>query len=101
MDSVLIKIEIGELFVPNIFSPNNDGKNDVLYVRGAETASEFLFIIFNRWGEKVFESSDPSTGWDGTYKGKSINSAVFTYVVTVKFINVNEHNIRGTVTLIK
>ena len=92
---------IGDLWLPNIFSPNNDGLNDILYVRGAETASDFLFIIFNRWGEKIFESSDPNTGWDGTFSGEYMNNGVFAYIVTATFINGSEVSISGTVTLVK
>ena len=58
-------------------------------------------MIYDRWGEKVFESTDPHKGWDGTYNGRTLNNAVFAYVVTAAFIDGSEANISGTVTLIK
>ena len=63
----------GELYVPNGFSPNGDGQNDVLYVRGGGV-TEMSWVIYDRWGEKVFETTDPKQGWDGTYKGKAFGS---------------------------
>ena len=83
------------------FSPNNDGLNDELFVRGAESTTSFVFMIYNRWGDKVFESTDPNQGWDGTYNGKSLNNLVFAYIVSATFIDGSEANISGTVTLIK
>jgi len=81
------------LFIPNSFTPNGDGENDILLVRGSGIKSIKLFI-YNRWGEKVFQlsvinyqSSIPSTrdGWDGTYKGKKLNTAVFAWFAEVEF----------------
>ena len=91
----------GDLWIPNIFSPNNDLLNDVLYVRGAATTSNFIFLIFNRWGEKVFESSNPNTGWDGTFNGKEMNDGVFAYMVNATLMDGSEVSIKGTVTLVK
>ena len=91
----------GNLWLPNIFSPNNDQLNDVLYVRGAETAQSFVFMIYNRWGEKVFETTEHTVGWDGTYRGEPLNSAVFAYMVTATFIDGTEAILNGTVTLVR
>ena len=66
------------IWVPNIFSPNGDGNNDVLYVRG-KGVQDVLFKVYNRWGEKVFESTSLDDGWDGTIRGKDVNNAVFVY----------------------
>jgi gliding motility-associated-like protein len=68
------------VYVPNIFSPNGDGINDVFYVRGKGVKS-LDFMIFNRWGEKIFESSNLHQGWDGTHRGKPVNSGVFVYYI--------------------
>ena len=68
--------ESSKLYVPNAFSPNNDGKNDVLYVRG-NLIQTMYFAVYDRWGQKVFETRDQNTGWDGTYKGKKLDPAVF------------------------
>lgn len=79
-DSVIVIVDYpaGEVFVPNIFSPNGDGQNDVLFVYGRYIDKIELYI-YDRWGEKVFETTDKTKGWDGTYKGKLLNTAVFAY----------------------
>jgi gliding motility-associated-like protein len=64
------------IFVPNAFSPNNDGKNDKLFVRGNFIQSVY-FTVYDRWGQKVFETRDQNTGWDGTYRGKKLDPSVY------------------------
>jgi len=66
------------IYVPNGFSPNGDGLNEILYVRG-NAIDEMYFAIYNRWGEKVFESRSPEVGWDGTFRGKLLEPEVFGY----------------------
>jgi gliding motility-associated-like protein len=68
------------LYVPNAFSPNNDGKNDVLYVRG-NFIQTMYFTVYDRWGQKMFETRNQNEGWDGTYKGKKLDPAVFGWYV--------------------
>ena len=97
----IIVEEIIGLFTPNIFSPNGDGSNDVFYVRGAGF-SEFLLIIYNRWGEKVFESTDNTIGWDGTFNEKPVNPGVFVYYVFAKYTQDDtEVTKKGNITLIR
>ena len=97
----IIVEEIGGLFTPNIFSPNGDGSNDVFYVRGAGF-SEFLLIIYNRWGEKVFESTDNTIGWDGTFNEKPVNPGVFVYYIFAKYtLDDTEVTKKGNITLIR
>ena len=67
-----------DIFVPNTFTPNGDGNNDVLFVRG-RFITDLEFRVFDRWGEKVFETDDQSEGWDGTYKDKEVDPAVFVW----------------------
>jgi len=88
------------LFLPNVFSPNADGYNDVLYVRGSGVKNLKL-MVYNRWGEKVFESYDINNGWDGTYKGKKLNTGVFAWYVEVEFLDDSKVYRKGNVTLIK
>ncbi|MFL5764782.1 MAG: gliding motility-associated C-terminal domain-containing protein [Bacteroidia bacterium] len=97
--TVFVEIECGELFVPNVFSPNGDGANDVLQVYG-NCITDLDFAIYDRWGEKVFETTDPSITWDGRYKGNMLDVAVFVYYLkaTVKGVEVNKH---GNITLVK
>jgi len=71
-----------EFFIPNTFTPNGDGRNDVFAVYG-NTIKSVKVMVFNQWGEKVFESASQSTGWDGSYKGKQQPIGVYVYVVNV------------------
>jgi gliding motility-associated-like protein len=66
------------IYVPNIFSPNGDGQNDNLYMRGQGIKS-LDFVIFDRWGEKVFETIDQTEFWDGTFKGKDMPVGIYAY----------------------
>ncbi|MCP4441007.1 MAG: T9SS type B sorting domain-containing protein, partial [Aureispira sp.] len=82
-DSIVMNIKPPQcsnpnVFVPNAFTPNNDGQNDILYVRGANIR-ELYFAIYDRWGEKVFETTSLDIGWDGTFKGKTLPPDVFGY----------------------
>jgi gliding motility-associated-like protein len=88
------------LYVPNIFSPNMDGKNDVFYVRSRNIA-ELEFLVFNRWGELVFETNDMNTGWNGMYKGKSCDPDVFTYYIKALFEDGTEQIKKGSITLVR
>ncbi len=89
-----------QVFVPNVFTPNGDGKNDVLLVFSNITQS-LHFQVFNQWGEKVFETDDKSIGWTGTYKGKPQPSGV--YVYTLKLVTTAGLVIdrKGSVTLVR
>ena len=86
--------------VPDIFSPNGDGENDVLFVRG-EGIKSLYFVVYSRWGEKVFETSIKDKGWDGTYKGKPLDPALFVYNLIVTFIDDTELKQKGEITLIR
>jgi gliding motility-associated-like protein len=66
------------LFIPDIFSPNGDGNNDVLYVRGFGLG-RIEFVIYNRWGQEVFRSNDQRKGWDGTFNGQPATSGSYFY----------------------
>jgi gliding motility-associated-like protein len=97
---VIVDIICGEVFVPNAFSPNNDLSNDVLKVRG-NCLTSINFIVYDRWGDKVFESTDVSLGWDGTFKGKAMDTAVFYYYLTAKTADGKTHEKKGNITLIR
>jgi len=98
---IIEEILESELFIPNIFSPNGDGSNDVFYVRGTGF-DEFQLIIYNRWGEKVFETEDNSKGWVGTYKEEPLNPGVYVYYVFAKYtLDGSEVIKKGNITLIK
>jgi len=108
MDSITITVDVicGDVFVPNIFSPNGDEQNDVLYVYGAciETIN---FIIYDRWGELVYEANSVSqainVGWNGKFKSKGIplNPATFVYALKITFKNGDEHFEKGNIALVR
>jgi gliding motility-associated-like protein len=91
-----------DLSVPNAFSPNNDGNNDDFCLQGWDYCiSVFIVYIFDRWGEKVFESSDPEFCWDGTYKGKPMDAAVFVYYISAVLNNNDKITRTGNISLIR
>ncbi len=89
-----------DIFMPDIFSPNGDGQNDILFVRGLGI-KELSFKIYDRIGEKIFETNDFTKGWDGSYKGAVLNNAVFVYELVATMINGSKINKHGDVTLIR
>jgi gliding motility-associated-like protein len=100
VEVVLKGCEEGDSFVPNTFTPNGDGQNDILYVRGLKV-EELYFAVYNRWGEMVFETTDKTKGWDGIYKGRAADVGVFGYYLKVKCYDGNETFKKGNVTLIR
>ncbi len=89
-----------DVFVPNTFTPNGDGENDIMYARGGKL-SEVYFAIYNRWGEMVFETNDKTIGWDGIYKGRPADVGVFGYYVKAKCANGLKTFKKGNITLIR
>ena len=86
--------------VPSAFSPNDDGNNDILYVKGLGLAAVNL-VVYNRYGEVVFETNDQEIGWDGTFKGKMENPGVFTWVLHYDFITGDKGYQKGNTTLMR
>ena len=86
--------------VPSAFSPNGDGSNDVLFVKGLGLAAVNL-VIYNRYGEVVFETSDQNIGWDGTFKNKNENPGVFTWVLHYDYVTGKKGMTKGNTTLIR
>lgn len=108
IDSIVLTSDCHkDLWVPNAFSPNGDGINDVFMVRGNElnTTIEHL-IIYNRWGLKVFEANnikpnDLSTGWNGIYKGEYAPVEVYGYEIVARFDDGSKKILKGNITLLK
>lgn len=98
----VVDVVCGEpyIYVPNAFTPNGDGENDVLFVRGGNIAF-MKFAVYDRWGELVFETQDQSRGWDGTHKGSPAGPAVFVYHLEVDCGDGQTHFQKGNVTLIR
>jgi gliding motility-associated-like protein len=87
-------------FIPNAFTPNNNTVADVFRIESTEIKTMRL-MIFNQWGEKIFESYSQGTGWDGTYKGKPQPVGVYVYALTMTMTDGSVVNKKGTITLIR
>ena len=88
--------------MPDAFTPNNDGVNDEFCLQGWDVCiTDFKILIYDRWGEKVFESTDSGFCWNGQYKGKIFDPAVFVYYLNAKLSNNSEINKKGNISLIK
>ena len=88
------------VYVPNAFTPNGDGKNDVIKVY-SQIATEITFRIFNRWGEMVFETKDINVGWDGKFRGKLLDPDTYDYYLEATCIGGDQEIIKGNITLIR
>ncbi|PKP01845.1 MAG: hypothetical protein CVU11_13905 [Bacteroidetes bacterium HGW-Bacteroidetes-6] len=88
------------IFVPNSFTPNGDGLNDILFVRSLYMQTMYI-AIYDRWGEKVFETTDPFIGWDGTFRGEQLEPAVFDYYLKVECYNHVYFEKKGNITLLR
>ena len=97
---ISLRCNLDDAFVPNTFTPNGDGKNDILYVRSI-SVKELYFAVYDRWGEMVFETTDINKGWDGIYKGKLANPDVYGWYLKVKCYNGDEMDKKGDVSLIR
>jgi gliding motility-associated-like protein len=86
--------------VPDAFSPNGDGQNDELRVRG-NGITDMQFYVYNRYGELVFESYTQDRGWDGTFRGTKLDPGVFAYMVRLTYINGYQEILKGDVTLVR
>jgi len=108
-DSILIQINNdstsncdAQFFIPNAFSPNNDGVNDIFRARYACPLEEFYLIIYDRYGLKVFESHDINIGWNGEYKGERDQVEVYAFYVEYRAVGAaNKITKKGNVTLLE
>ena len=89
-----------QIFYPNAFTPNHDLVNDEFLIKGI-FLEQYSILIFNRWGEKIFESSNIDQAWDGTYQGKPVPEGVYVFQVNGVGHNGNPVHKTGTVTLIR
>jgi len=108
IDSVTVYVnDTKNVFIPNAFSPNGDGVNDLFQIYTDKGVARILNLkIYDRWGnllysEKDFHPNDSTLGWNGTFKGKEINPAVFVYVTEILFLNGKKGLYTGDITLIR
>jgi len=97
-----VTISESKLDMPNAFSPNGDGINDIYKAKeGYQSLVDFHAYIFNRWGQKLYEWTDPAGGWDGTYKGKEVKDGVYFVLVNAKGADGRTFNIKKDVNLLR
>ncbi len=106
---IQVAVEFTEdIYVPNVFSPNGDGLNDLFYVYGKSSIVQQLnaFKVYDRWGNLMwsvdeFQPNDPTTAWNGQFKEEELNPAVFVWTVEVEYINGEVRTLSGDVTLVR
>jgi gliding motility-associated-like protein len=97
---VKVNANTGDFFIPNAFTPNNDGKNDVWKVYGS-SIRDVEMKVFSQWGQVVFSSKDPQGSWDGYYGGKPAPVGPYVYIVKVVFTDGKSITRKGTISLIR
>jgi gliding motility-associated-like protein len=88
-------------FIPSAFTPNGDGKNDVFKVFNMKYQRLLEFRVYNRWGQKVFDTIDDTKGWDGTFNGEACDAGVYNYIIRVAKPDGTQKLYRGDVTLLR
>ena len=98
---IIVEDNCSDLFIPNMFSPNDDLKNDEFCIYGMSCLSDISLMLFNRWGEKLFETTEGNICWDGTFKGKKVAAGV--YVYTFRAVNKKGESVekKGEFTLVR
>ena len=86
--------------MPNTFTPNGDGRNDIFFVYG-NTVAKMKLRIYSQWGAFIYESNSLQNGWDGTYKGELQPNGVYVYYVEVTFTDGTTGMKKGTITLLR
>jgi gliding motility-associated-like protein len=103
-DSIIVTVDADALkykiYIPNAFTPNNDGLNDCFGIKYLGQITELKFSIYNRWGERVFYTANPSECWYGISKGQPLKSDVFIYQISATTICGKIFR-KGTVMLIR
>ena len=104
--SIFVICNGANVFMPNTFSPNGDGVNDIFYPRGTGIFKIRNLRIYNRWGQLVFENNsfnanDASMGWNGTFKGAKLNADVFDYTIDIICENNSVLIYKGNIALIQ
>ena len=91
-----------EVFLPNAFSPNNDGRNDEFRILSTAGIELQQFEVRNRWGVKIWESSNTRSSWDGTYGGEAVNIGTYYYVLRYKCLtDGQDYTMKGDVIIVR
>lgn len=104
-DSILKIVEVQDEFLvytPTAFSPDGDGLNELFQIVGNDISPKgFHLMIFDRWGEKIFDTTSSTEGWDGKYNGKVVKNGVYTWMLRAQSVYTGiNHDLRGTITVI-
>lgn len=101
-DSVVVYADCSfPIYIPSAFTPNYDGLNDVFRVLNLHNQHLLSMAIFNRFGQKIFFTKDPATGWNGTANGTLQPNGTYIYMVTYSDIAGRDHEQKGTVVLLR
>ncbi len=107
-DNVVVTIDKNRnVFIPNVFTPNGDGRNDIFHVfAGTGVVQVKTFMIYDRWGAKLYEATNiqpnsPSVGWDGSFRGKDMTPGVYVFFIEIEFADKLVFPYKGDVTLIR
>lgn len=101
-DSVKIMVDYSDpVFIPDAFTPNGDGRNDVFRIGSLSFQKLQEFRVFNRWGQEVFSTNDPKNGWDGTLSGRAQDNGVYKYIIRLAYPDGKVETYKGDITLIR
>ncbi len=98
---IIVSAGICKIYMPTAFTPNGDNLNETFRVKNPFPAKQFLFKIFNRYGELIFETTDMQTGWDGRYKGQKVPSGSYAWIIFVETPDGVQDTQRGSVVVIR
>lgn len=99
-DSVTVIVTESEIFVPNVFTPNGDNKNDEFRV-AFKSLLTFQCWVYNRWGRKVYYWTDPTKGWDGTINGKKASPGPYFYIIKATGSDKKVYKLKGDINLLR
>ena len=100
-DSILVKAGVCEIFIPSAFSPSRDGHNDIFRVKYPFKVASFSLDVYNRWGQRVFETEDMGNGWDGTINGQDSPERTCVWFISFRSETGRSESLKGTVVLIR
>ena len=99
--TITVEVSCSDIYIPTVFSPNEDGQNDQECIFEADCLKSTVFAIYDRWGEKIFETNNPKVCWDGIYKNIKMIEEIFIYYLEATFFNGEGITKKGNILLIK
>jgi gliding motility-associated-like protein len=98
---LLTAVDTSQVFIPNVFSPNGDGTNDLFSMRVGKDVTGIEMMIYDRWGKLVYQTNNLNKGWNGSYNGKDAEIGVYQYLIKVKYRDASVSTFKGDVTLLR